>query len=207
MPSLRAPPERRIDGHHRPGSEPRQPSGVRTAAARPGVCPCCGAAAQPLGGPLVVVGHGVVERQVRGPRVPHESPVQVLVQLRRYRCRACRAVLMVGPRGLLRGRWYGAGAIGQALALYARGTTSALVRARTSPSRVVGGSARERWVTLTRWVEAARRGELLGVRVRPVGLERRGVAEQVMLVLAARAGHALGADLSESAFAGALIAA
>jgi hypothetical protein len=62
-------------------------------------------------------------------------------------------------------------------------------------------------VTLTRWVEAARRGELLGVRVRPVGLERRGVAEQVMLVLAARAGHALGADLSESAFAGALIAA
>jgi hypothetical protein len=114
---------------------------------------------------------------------------------------------MVGPRGLLRGRWYGAGAIGQALALYARGATSALVRARTSPSGVVGGSARERWVTLTRWVEAARRGELLGVRVRPVGLERRGVAEQVMLVLAARAGHALGADLSESAFAGALIAA
>jgi hypothetical protein len=62
-------------------------------------------------------------------------------------------------------------------------------------------------VTLTRWVEAARRGELLGVLVRPVGLGRRGVAEQVMLVLAARAGHTLGEDLSESAFAGALIAA
>jgi hypothetical protein len=62
-------------------------------------------------------------------------------------------------------------------------------------------------MTLTRWVEAARRGDLFGVRVRPVGLERRGVAEQVMLVLAARAGHAFGADLSESAFEGALIAA
>jgi hypothetical protein len=62
-------------------------------------------------------------------------------------------------------------------------------------------------VTLTRWVEAARCGDLFGVVVRPVGLERRGVAEQVMLVLAARPGHALGADLSERAFAGALIAA
>jgi hypothetical protein len=177
------------------------------AASRPGVCPCCGAAAQPLGGPLVVVGHGVVERQVLGPRAPGEAPEQVVVKLRRYRCRACRAVLVVGPRGLVRRRWYGAGAIGQALALYARGATSALVRTRTSPSRVVGTSARERWVTLTRWVEAARRGDLFGVWVRPDGLGRRGVAEQVMLVLAARAGCALGADLSESAFAGALIAA
>jgi hypothetical protein len=133
--------------------------------------------------------------------------VQVVVKLRRYRCRACQAVLVVGPRGLVRGRWYGGGAIGLALALYARGATSALVRARTSPSRVVGGSSRERWVTLTRWAEAARRGELFGVRVGPMGLGRRDVAEQVMLVLAARAGHALGANLSESAFAGALIAA
>ena len=177
------------------------------AAARPGVCPCCGAAAQPLGGALVVVGHGVVERQVLGPQAPGEAPVQVVVTLRRYRCRGCRAVLVVGPRGLVPGRWYGAGAIGQALALYARGATSTLVRVQTSPSRVVGGSAKERWVTLTRWVEAARRGDLFVARIRPVGLERRGVAEQVMLVLAARAGHALGAELSESAFAGALIAA
>lgn len=177
------------------------------AAARPGVCPCCGAAAQPLGGPLVVVGHGVVERQVLGPRAPGGAPVQVVVTLRRYRCRACEAVLTVGPRGLLRGRWYGAGAIGQALALYARGATSVLVRGQTSPSRIVGRSARECWVTLTRWLDAARRGELFGVLVRAVGLGRRAVAEQVMLVLAARAGHALGADLSENAFAGALIAA
>jgi len=177
------------------------------AAARPGVCPCCRAAARPLSGPLVVVGHGLVERQVRGPREPHESPVQVLVQLRRYRCRACRAVLLVGPQGLLRGRWYGGGAIGLALALYAQGAPSAHVRLRTCPSRVVGGSARERWVTLTRWVECARSGELFDRMAPVVGLARRAVAEQVMLVLAARAGHSLGADLCESAFAGALIAA
>jgi hypothetical protein len=177
------------------------------AAARPGVCPCCGAAAQPLGGPVVVVGHGIVERQVRGPSGPHEPSVQVLVRLRRYRCRACRAVLVVGPQGLLRGRWYGGGAIGLALALYAQGAPSSRVRARTCPSRLVGGSARERWVTLTRWIESARRGELLVGRAHAVGLPRRAVAEQVMLLLAARAGHRLGAELSESAFAGALIAA
>lgn len=177
------------------------------ASARPGVCPCCRAAARPLRGPLVVVGHGLVERQVRGPRGPREAPVQVLVQLRRYRCRACRAVLVVGPQGLLRGRWYGGGAIGLALALYAQGAPSARVRARTCPSRVVGCSARERWVTLTRWVECARRGELFSGMAGAVGLTRREVAEQVLLVLSARAGHALGADLSESAFAGALIVA
>jgi hypothetical protein len=78
------------------------------AGARPGVCPCCGEAAQPLGGPLVVVGHGVEERQVLGPRAPGDAPVQVVVKLRRYRCRACRAVLVVGPVGwcgaLVRGR-------------------------------------------------------------------------------------------------------
>jgi hypothetical protein len=62
-------------------------------------------------------------------------------------------------------------------------------------------------VTLTRWVESARCGTLFGGVVGVAGLGRRAVAEQVMLVLAARAGHALGAELSESAFAGALIAA
>jgi hypothetical protein len=62
-------------------------------------------------------------------------------------------------------------------------------------------------VTLTRWVESARRGELFGRRAYAAGLARRAVAEQVMLVLAAHAGHELGADLSESAFIGAMIAA
>lgn len=176
------------------------------AAARPGSCPCCGAAARPIGGPLVLVGHGVVDRQVRGPGAPGEAPEQVVVQLRRYRCRACRAVIVVGPRGLLRRRWYGASAMALALALCARGATSAAVRDRTSPSRVVGMSATERWITLSRWIESGRRGELFGVAGLG-GLSRRGVAEQVMLVLAGRAGHSPGDDIAASAFAGALIAA
>lgn len=89
--------------------------------------------------------------------------------------------------------------------MYARGQTSSAVRAATSPARVVGSSAVERWLTLVRWIDAARGGELFGVR----GLSafgRRGVAEQVTLALAARAGRRFGADLGESAFAGAAIA-
>ena len=57
-----------------------------------------------------------------------------------------------------------------------------------------------------RWIDAARRGELFGVA--GLGeLGRRRVAEHVALALTARAGHALGADLAESAFRGAAIAA
>lgn len=103
-------------------------------------------------------------------------------------------------------RWYGAGAIALALATYARGETSAATRARTSPSRVVGPSAIERWATLVRWIEAARSGGLFGVA--GLGsLARRRVAEHVVLALAARAGHPFGADVAQSAFEGAAMAA
>jgi len=126
--------------------------------------------------------------------------------LRRYRCRACAAVLVVGPRGLLRRRWYSAGAVGLALLSYGTGESSASVRARTSPSRSVGCSAVEHWVTLRRWIEAVRGGAVFAVG----GLElhtRRSVARQVAQVLAARAGRELGQPLDEKVFIGAAIAA
>ena len=128
------------------------------------------------------------------------------VTVRRYRCRACRAVLVVGPAGLVRGRWYGGGAIGAALARYARGDSSADVRAATSPAVVVGGSARERWVTLARWIDAAETGRLFGVAC-VASEDRRRVAEHVSLALAARAGRHFGEDLVAKAFEGAVIAA
>jgi hypothetical protein len=70
----------------------------------------------------------------------------------------------------------------------------------------VGSSAVEHWVTLRRWVEAARGGTLFAVS----GLEaymRRSVARQVAQVLAARAGRELGQALDEKVFIGAAIAA
>jgi len=176
------------------------------AEARPGTCPCCNAATRPVGGRLVVVGHGVVERQVRGPMSAAGRSETIVIQVRRYRCRACKAILVVGPLGLVHRRWYGAGAIALALDAYARGDTSVSIRHRVSPNAVVGVSARERWVTLVRWIEAARDGQLFAVS--DLGeLARRRVAEHVVLALAGRAGRALGDDLGEAAFAGAAIAA
>jgi hypothetical protein len=175
------------------------------AEARPGACPVCRTAAQPIDGRLVVVGHGVVRRQVLGPGEAGGAPAALTVIVRRYRCRTCTAVIMVGPRGLVRGRWYHGGAIAMALGAFAAGATTSEARTRTSPSRVEGASASDRWVTLTRWVDAARRGELFAI----AGLEagaRRVVAEHVILALAARGGHVLGADRTASAFAGAMIA-
>ena len=176
------------------------------AQARPGTCPCCKAAAQPIGAAVVVVGHGLVERQVLGPQTAGGHAEVVVIKLRRYRCRACGAILVVGPRGLVAHRLYGAGAMALAFAAYGHGATSAVVRAQTSPSQKVGGSATERWVTLARWLDLARRGELFAVTGLG-GLDRRSVARQVALVLAARGGRLLGGDLSESAFEGASIAA
>ncbi len=174
--------------------------------ARPGACPCCGAAAQPFGGRIVLVGHGVVLRQLRGPAQVGQLPEQVLLTLRRYRCRSCKAVLVVGPRGLVVRRWYGAGAIAIALGVFARGGTTSEARARTSPGRSVGGSAVDRWMTLVRWLDAARQGRLFAVAGLG-GLGRREVARHMILVLAARGGHMPGADLHVSAFAGAAMAA
>lgn len=154
----------------------------------------------------MIVGHGLVERQLLGPATAAGAPERRLVTLRRYRCRACTAILVVGPRGLVARRWYGGGAMVLAFEAFLRGETSAAIRTRISPTRIVGASATERWITLTRWIEAARRGELFGVA--GLGrLERRGVAEHVVLALAARAGWTLGGDLAESAFDGAAIAA
>jgi hypothetical protein len=159
-----------------------------------------------VGRGLVIVGHGLVERQVLGPQAPGGAAETVVVKLRRYRCRACKAVLIVGPRGLVARRLYGAGAIALAFAAYGHGATGREVREQTSPSHVVGGSAVERWLTLVRWIEAARGGVLFAVTGLG-GLDRRSVAKQVVLVLAARGGRLLGGDLTESAFEGAVIAA
>ena len=50
------------------------------------------------------------------------------------------------------------------------------MRGAVSPLRWQGVAATERWVTLSRWIDAVESGRLLGIRV-PAGLGRRGVAE------------------------------
>jgi hypothetical protein len=156
---------------------------------------------------MVLVGHGVVQRQVLGPSEPGGDPEALTVAVRRYRCHACKAVIMVGPSGILHRRWYHGGAIAMAIAMFAEGETTRTARERTSPSQVVGPSASDRWVTLIRWIEAAWRGSLFALKPVESSATRRDVAEHVVLALAARGGHVLGSDRLASTFAGATIAA
>lgn len=128
---------------------------------RPKHCPCCGAASSPIGGRVVLQGHGVRERQVWGPPRVGASPQVQVLQVRRYRCLSCQAVVTVAPAEVLHKRLYGASAIALALALFGLVLLSPWqTRQRVSPWQVVGASAHGRWQTLKRWCRAAVEGRL-----------------------------------------------
>jgi hypothetical protein len=94
--------------------------------------------------------------------------VDAEVVARRYRCRACHAVVMVVPREVLPRRQYTASAIGLALALFALlGVSAARVRTRISTWSIVGPTAAVGWTTLRRWIDAVRRGDLFPFLLRP----------------------------------------
>ena len=157
--------------------------------ARPGQCPWCGAASRPVGGGLVVIGHGMRERQHRGPLDVDAEPTEVVVSARRYLCRACEQTLTVVPAGVIGGRQYSASAIALAVALYGVvGLSPNEVRRRVSTWRVVGATAATGWATLRRWLCAIRRGTLFGgVRAWPDGFSLRQAAERAATTLAAHA--------------------
>jgi len=169
---------------------------------RPGRCPRCRAAARPLGERLGLVGHGVRERQVRGPRRAGAPPELLVIAVRRYQCRHCLAVCTVVPRGVVRRRHFGAGAIGWALFL--RGHED-------RPSRqirdLVGGMGHPEagsWVTLERWLRAVESGRLFQSRASPALASPRQRAERAAMVLVSFAPPVLAsAPLGEQAFAGA----
>ena len=102
---------------------------------RPCWCPCCGAASRVPGASLALHGHGVRERQVRGPVERRGRPTTVIVAARRYRCQRCRAVIVVVPRGILPRRLFASTAIAWALWLFGV--------ERKSPMRVRCGGGNE----------------------------------------------------------------
>ena len=178
--------------------------------ARPACCPCCDAASRPIGGPLVVRGHGVRERQVLGPLEAGGAPQHVTVQARRYRCSACGAIVVVVPRGLLPRRRYGAAAIGWVLARVGLdGATTPVVRAEVCPSTLVGVAAAERWLAPSRWIEARRRGQLFPRLGRPSADSTRAqIAERTAMQLLALCPRAsAGQAAPHQAFVGAALAA
>ena len=174
--------------------------------ARPSCCPRCGAASRPIGGPLGLIGHGMRTRQVRGPLEPGGEPTTLAVDVRRYQCSACQAVVTVLPRGLVPRRHFSSAAIGQALLRYGQMQQSQReVRQHTSPWRVVGEAAVTGWVTLRRWLEALQGGRLFAqVRASPVTFTTRQRAERAALTLAAQAPASMAhLSLMEQVFAGA----
>lgn len=98
-------------------------------------------------------GHGTVTRWIRGLLRVDGTAEDLEVELRRYRCRRCEAVMRVGPRGLVAHRRYSAPTIVFALALWciARRPTEC-IRRSVSPDVHRGPTAAgQRWTSLLTW--------------------------------------------------------
>jgi hypothetical protein len=149
-------------------------------AARPGACPGCHRASRPPGRALGLHGHGLRDRQLRGPPDAEAAATTQILVCRRYRCTACGAVIIVVPRGVAPRRHYGHAAIAFALALWAlAGTPAAGVRRRVC-AWAVTGAAGTRWRALRRWADAA--GQTLGISG-----DRRAAAARAAQMAAGRA--------------------
>lgn len=123
--------------------------------ARPAVCVCCRAASRPVGGGLTIHGHGVRQRQLRGPPQPGRRSTIVVVNVRRYECLRCGAVMTVVPSAVLARMLYTATAIGLSLALYGiDGLTAREVRKTVCAWPVIGASSTG-WRSLRRWMATA----------------------------------------------------
>jgi hypothetical protein len=174
--------------------------------ARPARCPGCDAPSRPVGGRLGLIGHGLRTRQLRGPPTPGQPPVTNELDVRRYQCQSCNALITVVPRGVMPRRHFSKTAIALALALYGIAKKSLRqTRRLISPWTTVGDAACTGWAALTRWIRAVRRGSMfVCVRAIPPDMSARQAAERAATTLAAWAPPALGhLPLIEQAFAGA----
>lgn len=125
-------------------------------SARPGSCVGCGEPSRPVGGGLGLHGHGLRDRQVRGPLEPDAPPTWIVIACRRYECTACGTILTVVPCGVAPRRHYGHAAIAMAFALWAIvHQPVAEVRRRVCAWRVSHDDS-ARWPALERWGRSAR---------------------------------------------------
>ena len=176
------------------------------ATVRPGQCPRCGRASRPVGRGLGLWGHGVRRRQVRGPLSADGPPVLVELIVRRSRCRGCRTIVLVVPRGLVACRVCTASAIALAFARFGlERQPLPRVRAAVNPWTTVGATAAAGWLAVRRWVRAVRQRRLFPrVRLAPTDGTARQVAARTAQTLTALGLPAAGAGLRAQVFAGAL---
>jgi hypothetical protein len=119
-----------------------------------------------------------------GPPGLFEPPEETLVVVRRYRCRRCRAVLIVAPRDVLAFLRYRACAVVMALAYLAEGRASPWIRQQVSPQRVLGPEGRRAWRAPALW--ARRAATLWPIRAGPDD-DPRALALVAVRTLASRA--------------------
>jgi hypothetical protein len=170
-------------------------------AVRPATCPVCDAAGHPVGDGVVLHGHGLRERQIRGVRSPLDPPALLVIFARRYACQRCGAVLLVVPAAVGARRLFDLATIAFALARWCmEGVASRAVRAQVSPLHVVGDSARRAWSQLRRW--ARRAAEILHPPRRAAESASVASARAVLDAVAAQAPLSWAArPLAERAFA------
>lgn len=158
---------------------------------RPAQCAGCGAASRPVGAGLVVHGHGLLARQVRGVLAIGDPPGVFAIRVRRYACQLCRAIMTVVPAGMLARRQYSGPSIALALHLWLMaGLSDRAVRTQVCAWQVRGRSPRG-WAQLYRWTE---RAASLFALPRPVSAlsDAREVARRVLTTLRALSPAALG---------------
>jgi len=125
-------------------------------AARPGACVDCGAPSRPPGGGLGLHGHGLRDRQLRGPLDAGGPPGWIVIACRRYRCVHCAGVVTVVPRGVAPRRHYSHAAIAMALTLWAIVREPIAAVRRQVCAWAITTEAATRWPALKRWARAAR---------------------------------------------------
>ncbi len=114
---------------------------------------------------------------------------------RRYHCKACGAVIVVAPRGVLRRRLYAATAIGLSLALFGiEGHSARAVREAIAPTCSHRAPAEgAMWTSLRRWAREAKAGALLDASACPAAFTLRQAAERIATSLMTLGRRGLGA--------------
>jgi hypothetical protein len=154
---------------------------------------------------LVLHGHGLLARQVRGVLGVGDQPGVFAIWVRRYACQLCRAIMTVVPAGMLARRQYSGPSIALALHLWlVAGLSDRTVRTQVCAWQVRGRSPRG-WAQLYRWTD---RAASLFALPRPVSAlcDPREVARRVLTMLRTRCPAALGsAPIGQQIFEGAAV--
>ncbi len=154
-------------------------------AARPTSTPCCGRAAAPPDGPLLLHGHGTRVRVVRGVLAHDGTPAFHEVLFRRYRSTCCGVTCTVAPADVIPYKRFGAVSIALVMAFFGvLGHSLATVRGRINPLPQQGFDD-DGWRAARRWI-ATVTALFADVRPAPSDWTLRQVAERAAMTLASR---------------------